>query len=231
MDHDDRCVPERLATQLQFLIEHPDVHVLGSYAVAIDAGGRPMSYLSVGPANAKTFDTLRESNDIISVIHPSVVMNKCTVLAVGGYRTPDSFADTDLWSRIADQHRIQVVPEALLEYRVHLSSMTNARFMEMQRGIRLVRARQSARRRGVAEPTYEQLLDAERAEPVRRRLTRARADWSLLLSKRALMRWHGGRRAHAIADLVGATVLDPLTFLRRFVQRLRRGKTATPTTT
>jgi glycosyltransferase involved in cell wall biosynthesis len=224
MDHDDRSLPERLAKQLAFLAENPDVHVLGSYAVAIDAVGRPMSFLSVGPVNATMFNALRASNDIISVIHPSVMMRKSTVMELGGYRTPDSFADIDLWSRVADRHRVQVLPQALLEYRVHLSSMTNARFMEMQRGIRLVQARQSARRRGVVEPTYEQLVASERAQPIAQRLARARVDWSLLLSKRALMRWHEGRRAHAAVDVVGATLLDPLTFLRRLADRQRRAQ-------
>jgi glycosyltransferase involved in cell wall biosynthesis len=226
MDHDDRCAPDRLGAQRRFLVEHPDVHLLGSHATEIDEMGRSIGYLSIGPASAAEFAALRASNDVIALIHPSVMFRRDTVLSVGGYRVPDSFADIDLWSRVADQHRVMVIARPLIEYRVHAASMTNARFMEMQRGLRLVRARQAARRRGAPEPSYDEFAATERQQTLPGRLARGRTDWALLLSKRALTHWNSGRRSRALIELSGSCALRPVASARRVTQRVMRARTS-----
>lgn len=125
MDADDVCMPERFARQLTYLDDNPDVVVVGTRCILIDAGGHPIcvsrneiSHEDIDAAILMGFGALRGFS------HPTVMMRCSAVKDVGGYdpRFP-SAEDIDLFARLAEVGRLANLPEPLLQYRQHHASV------------------------------------------------------------------------------------------------------------
>jgi glycosyltransferase involved in cell wall biosynthesis len=114
-DADDVCEPHRLQRQLAHLREHPEVDVLGSQLVLIDARDQPAGYREYPQEHEAIVRGMARYN---TLAHPSVVFKKERVLAAGGYR-PFFNEDYELWSRLARQQaRFANHPDALVCYRL-----------------------------------------------------------------------------------------------------------------
>jgi glycosyltransferase involved in cell wall biosynthesis len=99
MDTDDICFPDRFEKQIQFLNEHPDIDILGSFAIKIDEKGEKNNLMKV-PIDNKLIHKYIWTNPFI---HPSVIFRKDKILFSGGYN-PDSgirMDDYELWFRCA----------------------------------------------------------------------------------------------------------------------------------
>lgn len=131
LDADDIAMPERLARQVAFLDNHPDVALVGSFAEAIDPEGTPFRTLTV-PLG---FDEIIARIFSVNLfIHPSVLFRKSVVQDLGGFRQGALHAeDYDLWLRIIEHHEVANIPEALVRYRIHPGQAS-------QRKLRLQRA-------------------------------------------------------------------------------------------
>src|SRR5690606_38851089 len=60
------------------------------------------------------------------IFHPTVIFRRDSVVAAGGYRSEFTAAeDYDLWLRLAQTGALDNIPEVLLLYRVHGSSVSS----------------------------------------------------------------------------------------------------------
>lgn len=117
MDADDVCEPDRLARQVAEMDSRPDLVLLGTGAVVIDARGRVGAVVAVETDPARLVARLRVENPFL---HPTVVMRRQAVEAAGGYRRQFALAeDYDLWTRLARQGVVANLPDALLRLRRH----------------------------------------------------------------------------------------------------------------
>jgi len=128
MDADDIAHPDRLKMQVEFLQKNPDISVVGTATKVIYTDGdekvrrRPLS-----PVEVK-----KHAIKICPVAHPSVMMRKDSILAVGGYdENYDSSlgksagVDYHLWIRvIAKGYKIANSPEPLIIYYRSKNSIT-----------------------------------------------------------------------------------------------------------
>jgi glycosyltransferase involved in cell wall biosynthesis len=114
MDADDICLPERLAKQVAYLSEHPDIGVLGT------------NFLHFG--NVNKVSNFRLEHELIvlemifvnSILHPSIMMRK-SVLDRIGVKYSDKFMhieDWDLWCRLIPHTKFHNLPDVLIQYRV-----------------------------------------------------------------------------------------------------------------
>jgi glycosyltransferase involved in cell wall biosynthesis len=126
MDADDICLPQRLQRQHDFLSKCPEIAVLGTQVISVDAGGLPI---------AKT-PRLPHSPDEIAksllkgccIRHPTVLFRREAFDRVGGYRNQLVNAeDYDLWLRIAEHDQLANLSEQLLLYRVHPDQVSRER--------------------------------------------------------------------------------------------------------
>jgi glycosyltransferase involved in cell wall biosynthesis len=220
IDHDDISHPQRLELQLRALAENPTARGIGTWSVEITASGATMGLIDHSPTTVAEFRSRRACNAWIGFVHSSMLLHRPTVLAVGGYREAfGSAADSDLWSRIADNHDMLAVPEYLVRYRVHLNSMSFTRISEQQFVVRWIRACQAARRAGLPEPTKEQQRQRERGFAGIGRLRLLRREWlDSFLRRRRVALWEG-RRFLAASLFIAATVLDPARSLRRIAAK------------
>lgn len=123
MDVDDVALPERLAVQVEFMEQHPDIAVCGTAFRVYETNE------SIRPPQEN--DAIRARMLFASPFcHPSVIFRKKAVLAVGGYDVDClQVEDYDLWLRLATRGmRLANLPQHLVRYRVHPAKDRSAVF-------------------------------------------------------------------------------------------------------
>lgn len=121
MDADDIAMPERFQIQLDYLNEHPDVEVCGTWAKSF--GDLPLLAYRKYKMPVTSTQILLHSLFASPMIHPSVMI-KASLLK--RYRYDDKLRkaqDFDLWSRMLLQNvRFHNIPRFLMDYRITLKS-------------------------------------------------------------------------------------------------------------
>jgi glycosyltransferase involved in cell wall biosynthesis len=116
LDGDDTCFPDRLAAQVRYLSEHPDVAVLGTGAELRDEQGRLLGVALRPERHESLVARIFQENPFI---HPSVMARREFFEACGGYDERLRRAqDYDLWLRGYRRFRYQNLTRALIRYRV-----------------------------------------------------------------------------------------------------------------
>jgi glycosyltransferase involved in cell wall biosynthesis len=154
MDADDMALPLRLEKQVAYLRQHPDCVAVGAEAMQMDAAGWPLGRLSVPLEHEQIEASLWEGLGE-ALCHPAAMFRRDALLVVGGYRKECELAeDVDLYLRLGEVGRLANLPDVLLRYRRHFTSVTASR--QMQHGEALRRGLQSAyQRRGLPPPAEE----------------------------------------------------------------------------
>ncbi len=123
MDADDIAFPERLAIQYTYMNSHPDVLAVGSYVMFMDAQDT-MYRKKIFPRGKEILEAFRWG---CPLVHPAVMMRTDAVREVGGY--PSAFPSAEdyaLWVRLLSLGKVDIIPQVLLAYRVHDSSISHA---------------------------------------------------------------------------------------------------------
>lgn len=149
MNADDVSHPDRLARQLAFLERHPTVAALGTQTrLLVDGRATAIeSRLPLTPDACRRFLPLAPP-----LAHPTVMLRRDAVLAVGGYRPQSYVEDYDLWLRLADRVDLANLPTALLDYRLHDGQFSSARDEKVAVATLVVRAAAAERRAGRPDP-------------------------------------------------------------------------------
>ena len=116
MDADDVSRPQRLRRQVAYLDAHPEVGVLGGVAAYVDSKGRPLG--SNWPRWTTPAVTAWQLQFGTVVCHPTVVMRRSVIDAVGSYDSAALYAeDYDLWVRCLDHTVVANLPDVILDRR------------------------------------------------------------------------------------------------------------------
>jgi glycosyltransferase involved in cell wall biosynthesis len=123
IDGDDIAYPHRLERQVAYMLEHPEVAVLGSYAQLIDADGKELQLWKFPPADADARWQMRFDT---RVLHPCLIFRRSAILSAGSY--PDfKYEDCVLWTRMSVmRYEIHNIPEPLIRYRRTNTSSTGS---------------------------------------------------------------------------------------------------------
>jgi glycosyltransferase involved in cell wall biosynthesis len=128
LDSDDRCYPERLASQAAFLEEHPDVDVAGCLVEGFPPGQVREGYrIYMDWLNSLVTDgDIRREIFVESPLaHPSVMFRRSVVEQAGGYQERGWAEDYDLWLRLYLRGvRFGKVPQVLLAWRERPERLT-----------------------------------------------------------------------------------------------------------
>jgi glycosyltransferase involved in cell wall biosynthesis len=217
MHADDVMMPARLERQLRFVREHPDVAVVSSLVLLIDDAGREIGRSRSPLKSAEAVRRKVRSGGCVAFHHPATMFRKSVVQAVGGYRQEFWPAeDTELFNRIAAAgHLVLVQDEYLLKYRIHGSSASMSKSRLMVQKLGWMARCMASRRRGEAEPTWEQFLAARRWNDRRQELART-------LYQSAIGEFSAGRYGRLLPPLAAAALLEPSLVLPRVFPRLVR---------
>ena len=125
IDGNDLMDTNRLEKQFNYLNNHKEIAVLGSYFICINGDGDKVDKLDwpVG-IDANIYRLLYAENP---VGHPGVMIKTDILLTVGGYREEFYYSqDIDLWLRIYSKgYLIDNLPEYLTLYRMTNESISN----------------------------------------------------------------------------------------------------------
>lgn len=123
MDADDICMPHRISTQVQYLKNHPDCVAVGSKTMFIDPEGESLTFMNLA-IDHDSIDKAHLSGRGGIIVNPSALIRKAAILQVGMYQKEYLHAeDIDLFLRLAEIGKLANIPEVLLAYRQHFSSI------------------------------------------------------------------------------------------------------------
>ena len=128
LDADDRCLPTRLERQVAVLDALPRVGLVGAWIDVVGESGRRLGAQRgrIDDLVSYVYATLVMR---VYVAHPAAMFRRQPVLMLGGY--DESLApseDHDLWRRLLlDGWDARIVPETLVEYRVHDAQLSRTR--------------------------------------------------------------------------------------------------------
>lgn len=148
MDGDDLSLPQRFEKQITYLNAHPECVLLGTQVLLIDDEGAP---IRIKGETRFTHDEIDYAhlNRSWPVVHPTVMMRRSAIDAVGGYREEFKWLeDLDLFLRLAEVGKLANLPDVLLHYRMHLSSVCHTH-KDAQAELRVKLYAQTRQRRGL----------------------------------------------------------------------------------
>lgn len=125
MDADDICHPERFAAQVNLLERDSGCAMVHTDAILIDQQGVHCGHSSSKSANLE--ETLLYKRPGKPIIHPSAMIRRDCLDAVGGYREYQAAEDHDLWLRLLCQGNIQGIEEDLLFYRINPNGVSRTK--------------------------------------------------------------------------------------------------------
>ena len=118
-DHDDWSAPDRLQRQVEFLRRNPDHALVGTEAFATGEDGKK-AYRLLRPLSPESIRWYLCFDN--AFIHSTVMFRR----DFGGYARSFHSEDYALWSRVARARPTANLPEPLLHYREHASSVTGS---------------------------------------------------------------------------------------------------------
>lgn len=124
LDADDISSPDRLARQVAFLDQHPDVALVGSWAQHIDEHGKVFDVFEPPVNQEELQDCLGWTNPII---HSSALYRRQLAQEVGGYPAEIVWAqDLGLTLALARRAKIAMIADYLCQLRMLTASMTRS---------------------------------------------------------------------------------------------------------
>lgn len=126
LDSDDRWRPEKLASQLRWMEQRPELALtFTDYTVSERAGATSWRVTAVRRHEGElTLRRLLERNFIGTL---TVMARRTVLVALGGFdETLERGSDYHMWLRLVRRHPIDRVPKVLADYRWHQDSLTGA---------------------------------------------------------------------------------------------------------
>ncbi len=122
IDSDDIAFPQRLAMQVTFLQQNPEVVWVGGAFELIDARGRRLTQIGMPQSNAEIQQLLVQGNT--SFLHPGAMVRRSAILQVGGYdESLPTAHDLDLWLKLSEVGQLANLQEPVVKYRIHGNSI------------------------------------------------------------------------------------------------------------
>lgn len=129
MDADDIMLPDRLQIQYEFMENHPEIDVCGTW---IEAFGNKKGILKTDTTHEEIVSSLLLR---CSIFHPTVIIRKSTICQKENciYKYGYPYAeDYKLWTDLVmEGFRFANIPEVLLKYRYSKNQVTKIREKEM----------------------------------------------------------------------------------------------------
>jgi hypothetical protein len=148
MDADDVCLPKRFERQIGFLGVRPDHAAVGTGVVLIDIAGNRLCEVFSKRTTHEEIDGYHLCAGSSAIAHPTAMIRRSTLDALGGYRDFSTSQDLDLWLRLGEHGFLANIPEPLLKYRLHSKSVSFMKRDQKNRNKRRI-LEDAYRRRGL----------------------------------------------------------------------------------
>ena len=122
-DADDVSWPTRIERIQQAIAENPGAGMFYSFA-KYHPPNRSLGLFRCSRGSPAELRSIVQSGYLLSICHPTAVLNVEKTLAIGGYRNLPHAEDADLWWRMALNYDIQLIPEVLVGFRQNADSVS-----------------------------------------------------------------------------------------------------------
>ncbi|MBJ7338664.1 glycosyltransferase [Mycolicibacterium sp.] len=214
MDADDVSAPGRFRAQVDHLLARPEVVLVGGQIRrVIDGAAESASHFPLDH-EAIVAALLRGQH---AMCHPSIMMRRSALDAVGGYWNHGVAEDWDLFLRLSDVGALANVDRHVLDYTFHSGGINATSMRQLRTNIGLAVRNHHRRARGLPEldpAGYADHLD------VPDRLKIRAESLSLGLYRRSMLAGQSNRTAKTVL-LAGAALSWPPFALRRIRETVR----------
>lgn len=147
MDADDTATPDRLALQVNFLQQHPEVVCVGGAFNLMDSHGRIVQWIPMPEGNDEIQQMLLIGRTIIN--HPCALIRRSALLQIGGYDpSMRTVEDLDMLLRLGEIGELANLPQVVLNYRFHTDSVS-AKNLVFQSQMAEAACKRAWQRRGI----------------------------------------------------------------------------------
>jgi glycosyltransferase involved in cell wall biosynthesis len=165
MDSDDIALPLRFQKQVEFLDSHPDHVMVGSQVLLIDPDGDPLCEKAQTQYGHEAIEAALLDKGW-PLVHPAVMIRMQTLRDIGGYderyRTNQ---DHDLFIRLCERGKVENLPQVLLQYRQHFSSVVFTTALAQSDVLRAI-LREAWARRGKPMPPELESPTGKKYQPL-----------------------------------------------------------------
>ena len=126
-DSDDLSMPDRLEKQVAYLESHPDCVLVGSRVMLMDPFGSPVCVSGQKLDHDEIDQELLTNGGGWALVQSAVMTRVDVARQIGGYRGEEHnlAEDHDLFVRLAEVGKVANLPEPLVWYRRHHTSLTH----------------------------------------------------------------------------------------------------------
>ncbi|WP_063650743.1 glycosyltransferase [Aliivibrio fischeri] len=134
IDSDDINEINRLELQVAFLDSNPDYILVASNVSYINEKGVEYRFSTLPSSHRAIKNKLKVDN---CIFHPTVLVRKKALIKSGGYNNEIGcyWEDYHLWLKLIDFGKFYIIPDYLLKYRVHSTSISQNTPKEIRESI------------------------------------------------------------------------------------------------
>lgn len=141
MDSDDICMPNRFETQINFMMNHPEVAASSAWVEEFGLDEK-QGLIRKLPAEHGDIEKFAKRRSPLS--HPVVMFRRSAVLAVGGYPSFRNSQDYALWSlMLVSGCRLANIPQILLRMRFSNEGIRRRGFKYFLQELKILRYQRS----------------------------------------------------------------------------------------
>lgn len=160
MDADDVALPRRLEQQIAFLIQHPEIALVGGFARVIDDLGRAFRQLTY-PTRPHEIESRVLTE--VCFAHPTMLLRRAALEEVGGFRPLfEPAEDVDLALRLSERYPLANLDTVVVCYRVHARNISGAKLKRQTQAVIVARAAARTRRTTGVSPSADSLEELQR---------------------------------------------------------------------
>jgi glycosyltransferase involved in cell wall biosynthesis len=134
-DADDLSMPERLAKQVEYMEAHPECVLLGTRVMVMDPFGVPVHVAQQKLTHEEIEQELLGNGGGWALVQSAVMIRVDAARKIGGYRGEEHnlCEDHDIFVRLAEVGKVANLPDPLVWYRRHHTSLTHTHYQERSR--------------------------------------------------------------------------------------------------
>jgi len=144
MDADDLSSPYRLKTQMDFLEDHPDYAVVGTFLNIIDENSNYVQTAHKPVTDSMIREHVKHDN---CIAHGSAMIRKSCLTDIGFYdESIERSQDYDLFLRLSEKYKMANIPQCLYMWRDHEDNVSTKHRNEQMHFVEMVKTRAQGRK-------------------------------------------------------------------------------------
>jgi glycosyltransferase involved in cell wall biosynthesis len=224
LDADDIAKSNRVARQVAFMEENPEIGCSSSFVDYISADGTYVAKGRLDLLDEKRLTEYLAGDEPFGLFCPAVIL-RASVVKDPELQFRSQFwpaDDIDLWNRIAEKgYKVLAQPEQLVGYRIHGKSAVTSGYYRTRMQYEWLRECLRARRSGRPEPSKEEFLEKWNAAPWFQRINRMRKIRAKGLYRSAGFAMAERKYLAAIFTAAGALIFQPGYAIKRLLPQMR----------